>query len=202
MTQLKTAFIICGALAREVLAISKKHNWDVDVIGVSARDHLFPKRIAPDVEKRILEIRDQYQRVIVVYGDCGSAGALDAVLEKYNIERIAGPHCYEMYGGDYFDQIMETEPGTYFLTDFLLRTFQGSIMKGMGLDRYPELKDMYFSNYTKLVYLAQERTPKLDAKAQEVADYLELPLEIRETGYGLLETRLVELMKQPQPGGD
>ena len=189
-----TGFIICGALAREVLDIIAKYGWDAEVIGVSALHHLHPERIAPNVEKRILELRGRYKRLIVVYGDCGTYGALDAVLEKYGIQRIAGPHCYEMYAGKRFAQLAAEETGTYFLTDFLVRKFRGTILKGMGLDRFPELKGDYFGNYTRLVYLSQSDDLALQKKAQEIADYLGLPLTIQPTGYGLLEERLVELM--------
>ncbi len=189
-----TGFIICGALAHEVLDIIAKHGWNAEVVGVSALHHLHPERIAPDVEKRILELRDRYSRLIVVYGDCGTYGTLDAVLEKYGIQRITGPHCYEMYAGKRFEQLMAEEAGTYFLTDFLVRKFKGTILKGMGLDRFPELKDDYFGNYTRLVYLAQSNDPALQKQAQEIANYLELPLKIQQTDYGLLEERLVELM--------
>lgn len=189
-----TGFIICGALGREVLDIIAQHGWDADVIGVSAMDHMFPERIAPDVEKRILALREQYERLIVVYGDCGSRGALDEVLARHDIERIDGPHCYEMYGGPAFEQMMEEELGTFFLTDFLVRGFKGTILKGLGLDRYPQLKEDYFAHYRRVVYLAQKPTPELREKAQVAADYLGLPLEIRVTGYGLLEERLVRLM--------
>lgn len=190
----QTAFIMCGALAREVLDIIERHNWDVDVVGVSAMDHMYPDRIAPDVEDRIEELRDQYERLIVVYGDCGSRGALDAVLERHDIERIAGPHCYEMYGGKGFHELMEEEPGTFFLTDFLVRGFKGTIMRGLGLDRFPQLKEDYFGNYNRLVYFAQTDDPELREKAEQISEYLELPLEIRHTGYNLLEERLVGLM--------
>lgn len=191
-----TGLIICGALGREVVDIVKKHNWDAEVLGVSAMDHMVPERIAPDVEKRILALREQYDRLIVVFGDCGSSGTLDEVLERHGIERIAGPHCYEIYGGQTFHQLMAEEPGTFFLTDFLLRTFRGTVVKGLGLDRFPQLKADYFCNYRRVIYLAQNDTPELRQKAQAVADYLELPLEIRVTGYGLLEERLVALMAQ------
>lgn len=97
-----TAFIICGALAREVLDIITRHGWDAEVLGIPAIDHMYPERIAPDVERRFLAIRGQYERVIVVFGDCGSRGALDTLLEKYDLERVDGPHCYEMYGGKPF----------------------------------------------------------------------------------------------------
>lgn len=193
---MKTAFIICGALAREVLDIIDRHGWDADVVGVPAIDHMYPERIAPDVEKRFLELREEYDRVVVVYGDCGSRGAVDALLERYGLERVAGPHCYEMYGGDSFHALMEEEPGTFFLTDFLVRGFRGTILKGLGLDRFPQLKEDYFRNYKRLVYLEQVGSPDLREKARRIADYLELPLEIRHTGYGPLEERLVALMER------
>ncbi len=192
-----TGLIICGALGREVIAIVRKYGWDVDLVAVPAVDHVFPDRIAPDVEKKIMAMKDQYERLIVVYGDCGSNGALDETLNRLGIERIDGPHCYEMYGGDAFQHLMDEEPGTYFLTDFMVRTFNGLIMKSMGLDRYPELKDEYFKNYKRIVYLAQSLDEELRVKAAAIAAYLGLPLEIRETGFKYLETRLVELMNKP-----
>jgi hypothetical protein len=190
----KTTFIMCGALAREVLDIIARYGWDVDVVGVPALDHMYPERIAPDVEKRFLELKARYERIIVVFGDCGSRGALDVVLEKYGLERLDGPHCYEFYGGQAFHELMDEEPGTFFLTDFLLRGFEGLVIKGLGLDRFPQLKEDYFRHYRRLIYLVQNEDPALLAKAQKVADYLALPLEIRHTGYGLLEERLVKLM--------
>jgi hypothetical protein len=190
-----TAFIICGALAREVLDIIKKHGWDAEVFGVAAMDHMFPDRIAPDVEKRYLEIRERFDRVIVVYGDCGSRGAVDALMAKYDLERVEGPHCYEMYGGNLFQDLMDEEPGTFFLTDFLVRGFRGTILKGLGLDRFPQLKEEYFRNYKRIVFMTQKEDEELVAQAERAADYLGLPLEIRHTGYGLLEERLVEMMR-------
>jgi len=193
--------IICGALGYEVLDIVEKYGWDADVIGVSAVDHLYPERIAPDVEKRIRELKGEYDRLIVVYGDCGSKGALDRLLAKHvDIERIDGPHCYEMYAGSAFEDMMEEEIGTFFLTDFLVRAFKGTILKGMGLDRFPHLKNDYFRNYKRVVYLSQNGNIEYRQKAEEIAEYLELPLEIQETGYGLLEERLVELVEKEQNG--
>lgn len=191
-----TGLIICGALGREVVALVKKYGWDAAVVGVSATDHLYPERIAPDVEARILQLRDRYERLIVVFGDCGSMGALDKVLDRHGIERIDGPHCYEMYAGLHFQRLLEEEPGTFFLTDFLARSFKGAVIKGMGMDRFPELKDDFFANYKRVVYLAQDPNDETLAKAQAAADYLALPLEVHPTGYNLLETRLVELMER------
>ncbi len=196
-----TGFIICGALGREVKALIQKHGWDAEMIGVPAVDHVFPDRISPDVEKRIRSAREEYEKLIIVFGDCGSMGALDAMLAKYpDIERIAGPDCYEMYSGDLFGKLMAEEPGTYFLTNFMVRTFQGLILKSMGLDRYPQLKQDYFRNYKRVVYLAQTEDEKLHQKAKEIADYLELDFEVRYTGYGHLEARLVAMMATNEAG--
>lgn len=188
------AFIICGALAREVLAITRQYNWPVDVYGIPAIDHMVPERIAPDVERKFRAIREKYDHVLVVYGDCGSRGALDDFLNRHDLDRIDGPHCYEMYGGRLFEELMAEEPGTFFLTDFLVRGFRGTIWRGLGLDRYPELRDEYFRNYRRIVYLTQTRDEELREKAQGVAETLGLPLEIRHTGYGSLEQRLRQWM--------
>ena len=193
---MKTAFIICGALGREVIDIINKYGWDAQVFGISATDHLFPERIAPDVEKRYLDIKNRFDRVIVVFGDCGSYGAVDEMIARYDLERIDGPHCYEMYGGDLFQELMDEEPGTFFLTDFLVRGFRGTILKGLGLDRFPHLRDEYFRNYKRIVFMTQNGDEALVAQAGKAADYLGLPLEIRHTGYGLLEQRLAAMMNE------
>jgi hypothetical protein len=190
----KIAFVLCGALAREVIAIARRHGWDVGLFGVAAKEHMLPQRIAPAVEARLRELIPGHDRVAVIYGDCGTSGRLDEVLARYNVPRIAGPHCYEMYAGASFDALMEEQPGSFFLTDFLVRCFEGTVLKGLGLDRFPELRDTYFGNYTRVVYLVQEEQPELLAKAGRVAASLGLPLEIRRSGYGQLELRLIELM--------
>jgi hypothetical protein len=192
-----TGLIICGALGKEVSDIVDKHGWEAQVIGIPAVVHVFPEQIAPKVEVRILELYEQFERLIVVFGDCGSKGALDEMLDRYpQIERITGPHCYEMYGGDLFDNLIKEEPGSYILTDFMVRTFQGLIVKSMGLDRFPQLKEEYFRNYKRVVYLAQSDKPEYRQKASEIAEYLELPLTFIETGYGPFEGRLIELMER------
>jgi hypothetical protein len=194
MPTAQVAFVLCGALAREVIAITRRHGWDVALFGVAASDHMQPVRIAPDVERRLRELIPRFERIVVLYGDCGTSGRLDAVLARYNVPRIAGPHCYEMYGGAAFDAQMDSDPGAFFLTDFLVRGFEGTIAKGLGLDRFPELRDVYFANYNRLVYMVQQEDAALIAKAQAIADRLGLPLELQRTGYGQLEQRLVDLM--------
>ncbi|NWF70028.1 MAG: DUF1638 domain-containing protein [Chloroflexi bacterium] len=195
---MKTAFILCGALGREAQDIVRKHQWEVDLIGISALHHLLPERITPDVESRLRALRAQYARVIVVYGECGTGGALDDLLARYGIERVAGAHCYAMFAGPLFETLLAEEPGTFFLTDFLARAFHSTVIKGLGLDRYPELKEDYFRHYRRVVYLAQRDDPLLRAKAQAAADYLGLPLVVQFTGYSLLEDRLIALMHTPQ----
>lgn len=191
-----TVLIACGALAREVLALKKKHRWEAEVLGLPSLLHNRPELIPPAVLNRIREVRSQYQRIIVVYGDCGTGGGLDAVLEAEGVERVAGPHCYEMYADGSFENMMNEEAGTFFLTDYMVRSFDHIVIQGLGLDRIPDLRDEYFRNYTRVVYLAQEDDPELARRAQWAADFLKLPLKVRPAGYGALESRLLELMQQ------
>jgi Protein of unknown function (DUF1638) len=193
------ALLICGALGKEVKAIVDQHGWDLDIYGVPAMHHFYPKKIVESVERRLEELSGRYRRVIVAYGDCGTAGALDPVLERYGAIRLAGPHCYEMFAGKDFERLAEEQPATFFLTDWLVRNFERAVVRGLGLDRYPELKPVYFANYTNLLYLAQFRNEDLVGKAREIAEYLELPLEVRFVGFGELETRLATLVETPSP---
>lgn len=188
------ALVLCGALAREVVAIAGRRGWDVALFGVAAPLHMRPEGIAPAVERRLRELIPRFARVAVVYGECGTRGALDALLARYNVPRVDGPHCYEMYAGPAFAQLAAEEPGTFFLTDFLVRGFDGTVRKGMGLDRFPELQELYFANYRRVVYLAQREDAALLARAAAIAAGLGLPLEVRRTGYGALEDRLADLM--------
>jgi hypothetical protein len=141
-------------------------------------------------------IRQSYDRVLVVFGDCGSRGALDAFLAREGLERIDSPHCYEMYAGAQFAEMMDEEAGTFFLTDFLVRGFRGTIWHGLGLDRYPQLLEDYFRHYRRLVFLTQSGQPELMTRAQEIATTLGLPLEVRHTGYERLEVQLKEWMER------
>ena len=191
-----TALIACGALAREVLALKEKHGWEADVLGVPAMLHFRPDKIPNAVRERIAAVRVNYDRVVVVYGDCGTSGALDKLLAAEGVERVAGPHCFEMYANGGFEQIMADQPGTFFFTDYLVQSFDHLVIEELGLDRFPELRDDYFGNYTRAVYLAQTANPDLRARAQWAADYLKLPLEVKHTGYGALESRLVDLMAE------
>jgi len=189
-----TALIVCGALAREVLAIKEKHGWDAEVFGIPVLLHNRPEKIPPAVLARIQQLKDQYARLIVIYGDCGTSGSLDQVLLEQGVQRVAGPHCYEMYADGSFNELMRQQPGTFFLTDYLVGSFDHLVLEGLGIDRNPQLRDEYFGNYTRVVYLAQRNDPALKVKAHWAADQIGLPLEIRHTEYGLLEQRLIALM--------
>ncbi len=195
--------VACGALAREVIALRDRHGWDAKVLAVPALLHNTPERIPEAVTRRIAQDGAGYERVIVVYGDCGTAGRLDEALRAWGAERISGPHCYEQYAGaEGFATLMEEEPGTFFLTDYLAGSFDHLVIEGLGLDRYPELRDRYFGHYRRVVYLQQRQDPALLARAQAAAQALGLPLELRPTGYGALEQRLLALMNGAQDHRD
>jgi Protein of unknown function (DUF1638) len=189
------ALLICGALGKEVKTIVDEHGWDIDIYGVPAMHHFYPKKIVEAVDRRLGELSGRYQRVVVVYGDCGTAGALDPILERHGAVSVRGPHCYEMFAGKDFDRLADEQPATFYLTDWLVRNFERAVVRGLGLDRYPDLKPMYFGNYTNLLYLAQFPNDELRAKAREISTYLELPLEVRFVGLGELEIRLAELVE-------
>ena len=160
------------------------------MICIDARLHMRPALIADAVSARITETRATYGpdiRLFVAYADCGTGGALDAVIEREGVERIAGAHCYEFYAGSAaFAAMQDEELGTFYLTDFLARQFDTIVMAGLGLDRHPELLPDYFGSYRRLVYLAQTDDPALTVKAEAAAVRLGLAFERRETGYGEL----------------
>jgi hypothetical protein len=191
-----TALVICGALGREVKDIVDRRQWDVDIYGVSALLHLYPSRIVDELREKLHDLRPRYQNLIVVYGDCGTTGRLEPLLEEVGALRLRGPHCYEMYAGEQlFAKVSDERPGTFFLTDWLVRNFDRAVIKGLGLDRDPELKPMLFGNYEAVLYLRQVPNPRLADKARDIAAYLELPLEIRDVGLGELEDRLAALVE-------
>ncbi len=177
----------CGALARELLVLTKGLPA-VKVHCVDARLHMRPSLIADAVANRIVKTRDEYGpavKIFVAYADCGTGGALDEVLEREGVERIAGAHCYEFYAGTAtYAAMQDEELGTFYLTDFLARQFETLVLAGLGLDRHPELMADYFGSYRRLVYLAQTDDPDLTAKARAAAATLGLTFERRMTGYG------------------
>ena len=195
-----TALVICGALGAEVKEIADRRGWDVDIHGLSAYLHLYPQRIVSQLDKKLRELRPRYDRMVVVYGDCGTAGRLDPMLAELGVARVAGPHCYEMFaGGELFERVMAERPATFFLTDWLVRNFERAVVRGLGLDRYPDLKPMLFGNYEGVLYLRQQRSDLLAGRAAAIAAYLELALEITDVGMGELESRLAELVEGALP---
>ena len=152
-----TLIIACGALAREIAALRRANDWSaIDVRCLPAELHNRPERIAPAVQAEIRAQRAHYAQIFVAYADCGTGGALDAVLKAEGVERLPGAHCYEFFATPaVFAALAEAEPGTFYLTDFLLKNFERFVIRGLGIDRHPELKDEYFRNYRRLVYLAQ-----------------------------------------------
>jgi Protein of unknown function (DUF1638) len=179
----------CGALARELLALTRDLPG-VKVTCIDANLHMRPDRIADAVAARIGKARREYgpdTKIFVAYADCGTRGSLDEVLAEAGVERIGGAHCFEFYAGaDTYVALQDDQPGTFYLTDFLARQFETLIIAGLGLDRHPELRDAYFGNYTRLLYLAQTDDPALTGQAQAAAARLGLAFERRFTGFGEL----------------
>jgi hypothetical protein len=189
----KVLIVGCGALAREIVALTRDLP-NVDVTCLPATLHNRPGGIPAAVRKRIQSRRAGYDRVFVAYADCGTGGMLDRVLEEEGVERLPGAHCYEFFAGrPEFARLTDEEPGTFFLTDFLARNFDRLVIKGLGLDRHPELLSQYFGNYRRLVYLAQTEDPELVSAARRGAARLGLAFELRHTGYGELATSLARV---------
>jgi hypothetical protein len=191
-----TLLIACGALGREIAALRRANGWkSLDVHCLPAQLHNRPERIAPAVRAEIQANRARYAQIFVVYADCGTGGTLDAVLREEGVERLPGAHCYEFLATPrVFAQLAEAEPGTFYLTDFLLRHFERLVVRTLGLDRHPELTQEYFRHYKKLVYLAQVETPGAIERARQIAARFGFDFEYRLTGYGELGTRLEALV--------
>ena len=188
-----TLLIACGALANEVLALQRRNGWDMFSLAcLPAELHNHPRKIPVAVRARIRRAReDGFERIFLLYGDCGTGGLLDKVLQEEGVERIAGPHCYSFFSGnDAFAERADEDCASFFLTDFLARHFDSLIWRGLWLDRHEELLPLYFGNYERVVYLAQTEAPELQEKAQEIARRLNLAYELRRVGYGDLETTL------------
>jgi Protein of unknown function (DUF1638) len=188
---MRTTVVSCGVLALHVKQIAARRGWDVDVVPVPPELHNRPELIRGAVEEKVTQChKHSSSRVVLAYADCGTGGALDAV----GLPRLAGDHCYDVFAHEDVHELLAEEPGTYFLTDFLVRTFDRSIWRSLGLDRYPELRDDYFRHYTRVVWLAQRATPALRAKAGRAAAKLGLPLEVRHVGDAGLERALEEAL--------
>ncbi len=186
--------IACGALARELVEVLRRNNWDhIRIQCLPAELHNRPEQIPAAVEDAIKKYRTEYDHIFVAYADCGTGGLLDRVLEKYDVERIPGAHCYEFFAGtSAFEELVDSEMGTFYLTDFLVRHFDRLIVKELGIDRHPELRDMYFHNYKKVVYLAQSGSDELSSLARKHAEFLGLEFEEQQTGLRPIENIIRE----------
>ncbi len=185
--------IACGALAKELLAIKSLNHWQqMNIICIPAKYHQTPKLIPEAVREKIQQIQSKNDgKIFVAYGDCGTGGLLDLVLNEYNIERLPGAHCYQFFAGqNAFDTLQEEELGTFYLTDFLTQQFDSYVWKSLGLDRKPELLELYFANYKKLIYLAQTNNDLITETARQCAQRLNLKFERIYTGYGDMEKKL------------
>jgi Protein of unknown function (DUF1638) len=189
------AVIACGALAGLVRQIAARRGWPVQVHALPAGLHNRPAQIAPAAKRLALRLQAGGLRVVVGYADCGSYGALDEVCQRLGLRRLRGLHCYDVLGGaDRIRELLEREPGTYLLTDYLVATFDRTVLAGLGLDRHPELWPDYFGHYTRLVWLAQDPTAQLEAQAESISSRFGLPLRIIDVGTSGLERELERLV--------
>ncbi|MEP4364960.1 MAG: DUF1638 domain-containing protein [Roseibium sp.] len=181
--------IACGALAREIIAIRDQNQLDhIDLTCLPAQLHNSPDKIPDEVRRVILMNQDTHSDILVAYGDCGTGGLLDKVLEETGTRRLEGAHCYAFFSGiDAFDKLEDDQLGSFYLTDFLVRHFQTMVIEPLGLDWHPHLRDMYFEHYTRVLYIAQTDDQDLEEAARRAADRLKLPFEMLRTGYGLLD---------------
>jgi hypothetical protein len=185
-----TLLLACGALAHEILALNKANRWDCFTVEcIPATIHWTPEKIPDAVRNKIRAARSRFEKIYVLFGDCGTAGELDKVLAEENVERIAGPHCFSfLAGNDHFKELAEGDGvSAFYLTDFIVKHFDKFVWQGLWLDKHPELLSMYFCNYTKVIYTAQVKDSELEKDAQSIAKRLGLEYEYRYTGYGDLQ---------------
>src|SRR6202050_865547 len=197
VTSPRAEVLACGALAGHVRSIVERRGWPVAVRSLPAILHNRPQKIALYAERYVVSAQRSGRTVALAYADCGTYGALDDLCARYGVRRLPGLHCYDVFAGaSRLAAMFEAEPGTYVLTDFLLRSFDRSVLAELGLDRYPELWGDYFAHYRRLVWRAQQRTPALQAGGDRVAALFALPLTRIDTGVGALEAALAELVGQ------
>lgn len=188
------AVLACGALAAEIRVIARRRGWTLDLFPIPALLHNRPERIAPVLERELAALRERYATILVAYGDCGSQGAVDEVLDRAGVRRLRGQDCYDVFARDEVAAALAQEPGTYLLTDFLARTFEHTVVRQLGLDRHPELRDDYFGHYTRVLWLAQRPTPATRDAARRAAARIGLPLQEMTVGNAGLERELAALL--------
>ena len=188
--------VACGALATHIGEIASENAFDITIYPLPSLLHNRPEEIAGEVDALLIQIANKHEKCAVAYADCGTYGALDTVIARHKVKRLGGNHCYDIFAGNAeIERIMEEEAGTYFITDFLVKSFHRSVIVELGLDTYPHLRDDYFKNYTRVIWLAQTRSADLEQAAKNAANEIGLPLEIRTVGDAGLKKAIVELMR-------
>lgn len=188
--------VACGAIAIHIASIQEKHGLDLTIYPLPPLLHNSPDKIAGEVDALLSRIENEHERCFVAYADCGTYGALDAVVAAHHVARLGGNHCYDIFAGQSeIKKIMEANPGTYFLTDFLVKSFHRSVLVELGLDKHPELRDDYFKNYTQVMWLAQTPTDELAEQARSAAALIGLVLETRIVGEDGLTTEILSLVR-------
>ena len=191
----KILVIACGALAKEVTALIRINNWThLQLRYLPAKLHNEPHKITQNIRKNLINAKNKFSQIFVGYADCGTGGQLDNLLEEFGVKRLPGAHCYEFFSSSQnFDKMLKEEPGSFFLTDFLVKSFEKLIWQGLKINSHPELLKIYFGNYKRLVYLAQTDSKDLQTQAKEIAKKLRLNYFYRFTGYGALTPALSDL---------
>ncbi len=188
--------VACGAIATHIASIQERYELDLTIYPLPPLLHNSPHKIAGEVDALLTRIRPDHNKCVVAYADCGTYGALDAVIEAHHVARLGGNHCYDIFAGQSeIKAIMEATPGTYFLTDFLVKSFHRSVVVELGLDKRPELRDDYFKNYEQVIWLAQNPSPELEKEAREAARLIGLPLDIRIVGEDGLTKEILNLVR-------
>jgi hypothetical protein len=191
--------VACGALAGHVREIATRRGWRVTVRPLPAALHNRPQRIAGDAKRAIEAAQESGARAVIAYADCGTYGALDDLAAQAGVTRLPGLHCYDLYAGaQAIEHLFAEEPGTYLLTDYLIKSFDKAVIKPLGLDRHPDLWSDYFGHYRRLVWLVQQPTPELEEAATRIADQFNLPLQRIDTGTKGLEAALEPLIEPPR----
>ena len=191
----RVGVVACGALAQDIARICGERDWSVRVYPLPPLLHNHPQKIAAAVEEALVAASAQHECLAVAYADCGTYGALDEVCSRWGLARLGGQHCYDVYAGAaQVSEWLAHEPGTYLLTDYLVATFHRSVVVELGLDRYPELREDYFGNYGKAIWVTQRQTPLLAQAAHDAAEAMGLTLEIHDVGLSGLTSELENLL--------
>jgi len=190
--------VACGALAAHIREIAARRGWNLTVRPLPAALHNRPQRITGDAKRAIAAAQESGARAVIAYADCGTYGAIDKLAAEKGLHRLPGLHCYDLYAGEQeIEQLFAEEPGTYLLTDYLIRSFDKTVIKPLGLDRHPDLWSDYFAHYRRLVWLVQQPTPELEEAATRIASQFNLPLIRIDTGTTGLEAALARVIDPP-----